>query len=152
MMAELPPGLPYLISATLAAFVGMYHLALYRPRRELLEHFWLGPLGITTACYILTRSPYSWLFAGSDPIRLRQFECIFMFATTALFFQVIMPFVPKRIKQLLFYYQLVQVALIPVVVVLPGLALDPQFMLWWQLASLPFALAIFFVVTRQARF
>lgn len=149
---EIPAGIPYLLAAAACAFLGLYHLSLYRPRRELLDHFWLGPLGICAACYILARSPFGWIFGGENTLRIRQFECIFIFATTALFFQVMMPFVPKRIKQILFAYQIVQVVMVLVTIVLPHLAANPMFLFWWQVASLPFGVLTFSVILRQARF
>ncbi|HSP07003.1 MAG TPA: histidine kinase dimerization/phospho-acceptor domain-containing protein, partial [Acidobacteriota bacterium] len=149
---EIPVGLPYLVAATATAFMGMYHFTLFRPRRELLNHFWLGPLGISTAFYILSRSPYAFILGGENAVRVRQFECIFVFSTAALFFQVMMPFVTRRLKQALFVFQIAQVVLIPMVVVLPRLAVNPMFMFWWQVAALPFGIAIFLVIARQARF
>ena len=149
---EIPPGIPSLISAAACTFLGIYHLALYRPRRELLDHFWLGPLGICAACFILNNSPLGWIFGGENAVRVRQFECIFIFATAALFFQFMMPFLPRRIKQVLFAYQIVQILLIPVAVVLPQLAANPAFLLWWQIVSLPLGALTFSVILRQARF
>lgn len=100
---------------------------------------------------MIARSPYSWLFGGESLVRIKQFECVFIFSTTALFVQVAMPFVPKRAKQALFVYQIAQVVLIPIAVILP-VAMNPQFLFWWQIASFPFGVVIFYVIARQARF
>lgn len=149
---DLPAGLPYLLAATMTAFLGVYHLGLYRPRRELIDHFWLSPLGLSVAGYLIVVSPYGWVFSGENVLRIRQFECIFLFTTAAMFFQVMMPFVPRRIKQVLFIYQIAQVVLIPLCVVLPSLTENPQFLIWWQVATFPFGVLIYSVVLRQARF
>lgn len=151
-LVELPPGIPYLLAVIVSAFLGVYHLGLYRPRRELIDHFWLAPLGLAVAAYVLMRSPYGWFFGGEDPVRLRQFECIFLFAAAAVFLQVVMPFVPRRIKQILFVDQMAQLVLIPLTAILPDIAINPQFLLWWQVATFPLVILIFVVLIRQARY
>lgn len=143
----LPEGVWHLIFAAIVGFLGLYHLALYRPRREMAEHLWLGPLGLSTAGYVLLNSPFA-LF--SSALIQKQVEMIFLFLTAIWFFQFLALFVPTRIAQVLRAYQAVQFILIIGAIFLPNLFASHPFLVWWQIGSFPFALAVFVNVAKKA--
>lgn len=143
----LPDGVWHLVFASVVAFLGLYHLALYRTRRELSDHLWLGPLGLSAAGYILFHSPLT-LFGKA--LYQKQVETIFLFLTAISFFQFLMSTLPARIIKALRVYQVAQVILIFVAAFSPALAASPQLLFWWQLISLPFAVLAFTVVVRKA--
>ncbi len=141
------PGLGLLITAVVVAFLGIYELHLYRPRRELKEYLWLAPLSISAAFYIFMLSPWRKIF-GNDPVIHNELENLAIFSTSALYVQFLSPYLPRRIHPLIRGYQVLQMILAVLTLLTPSL--DLRVMVTWNVVTVILGTFFFVLIARQA--
>jgi signal transduction histidine kinase/CheY-like chemotaxis protein/HPt (histidine-containing phosphotransfer) domain-containing protein len=147
--AELLSELPELVLACLFAVVGLYHLQLFRRRRELREYLWFGLVCLGTAAYTLLRT--QWKYAlGDDFVLLKELEHLLLYLIVGVFIQFMIPFLSRPIGPLLRTYQATSLAAAAVLAAAPGLELELRLLPVWEVAAILFTGFLFFVVGRAA--
>jgi signal transduction histidine kinase len=145
---EFPPGLALLVVAIIVAFLGLYGLHLYRPRRELKDYIWLAPLSFCAAAYIFMLSPWRTAF-GTNPMVLKGIQDFAIFAFSALYVQFLYPYLPTRIDPFLRGYQALQIVFAILVVFTPGFGWDNRVMVAWNIVTVIFGTILFVLIARQ---
>jgi signal transduction histidine kinase/HPt (histidine-containing phosphotransfer) domain-containing protein len=146
---EIFSELPELVLACLFAMGGVYHLQLFRRRRELREYLWFGLVCLGTAVYTLMRTQWKYVLTG-DFVTLKQVEHLLLYALAALFVQFVFPFLSVRIGPVLRAYQAWCVGTAAVLAVVPGLRLELRMLVVWEALAIWLTVVLFHAVGRAA--
>lgn len=141
--------IPALVLFVLFAVVGLYHLQLYRRRRELKECLWFGLLALDMAAYCLLRS--QWKYELTDQfILLKDLEYFFLYLMPVLFIQFLWPLLSKPIGRLLRTFQALDLLLVLAIILSPGVALNVRSLYWWEVSVLPVIAGALYLILKEA--
>ncbi len=146
---ELTAGILPLFLALFFAFVGIFHLELYRRRPALREYLWFSLLALTFAAYTFLRSPWRYSLVD-DFVFLKELEHLAVYCQTALFFQVLWPLLGRRIPLWMRGLQGAYLIIGGLVALTPGLGLNSLALGVWQFSLLPVVLVGTWIIISEA--
>ena len=125
--------------------MGVYHIFLYWHSKELNEYLWFGLLAIFMGAYGFMSSQWKHII-DLDYALIKKLELavLYLIPVFALeFFWRILAIHPKRIFRL---YQVSFLALVPIVIILPGFLVSFRTLRIWQIGVLPVLLGVTIVI------
>jgi signal transduction histidine kinase/CheY-like chemotaxis protein len=139
---------PLLVLPVLFGFVGLYHLQLYRRRRELHEYLWFCCVALGFGGNGFVLSVWSHYLVG-DKLLTQKINGVIVHLMVACIIQFTWPFLGRRIGPWLRAYQLANVAIAAVLLVEPTPVLDAYFLKARFLFAIPSMLLAFGLVARE---
>ena len=138
-----------LVLAGIFAVVGLYHLHLFRRRRDLREYLWFGLFAFFVGVYVFAQTEINHaVFTNNQRGKLSQF-CIYML--TPCFVQFLWPFLRLRLRWWHRAYQAVCAAWTVVMLAMPGLWFAQKFLVYFELGLLvPMIITTTIVIVRTA--
>jgi len=133
---EMAAQLPAAVLVTLFFAIGLYHLELFRRRREQRFYLWYGLLALDVAAYTFLASQLRFHFSASW-LLMKELEYATKFAVPALAIQFLWGLLGVPIGRWLRVYQLSHPALGLVAALTPGLDLNLLLIEGWGLWLLP---------------
>jgi signal transduction histidine kinase len=148
-LVELHSELVPLLLSSLYLLVGVYHLLLFRKRRELRGYLWFGLVACGLACYFFLRTQWKYVL-GLDFVLMKEVEYVVLYLLVPAhieFFLSVLDRTPPRWVRL---YESIHVALAVAVALEPGLRLNAVTLRYWEALTIPSILAIIGVVLHDA--
>jgi signal transduction histidine kinase/CheY-like chemotaxis protein len=146
---ELGSEVPQAVMAALFVLVGLYHLQLFRRRRELREYLWFGLMACGTGIYTLLLTQWKFVFVDNFMV-LKRTEHILLYLMCPMFVQFFWPLIGRPIGPILRAYQIVNLAAALAVILSPGLWLSLRILPVWEMAALVFTACTLVPVVIQA--
>ena len=115
---EMLSELPELILASVFLVTGLYHLQLYRRRRELREYLWFGLVAVGAAVYTFLRTQWKYVLFD-DFTTLKEAEHALLFVMAPLYVAFLFRSCPGR-STLLRVYQAMNLASAAASLAAPG--------------------------------
>lgn len=145
---ELISEIPSLLMSMVFLLVGLYHIHLYRSRRELKEYLWYGTLAAFNAA-VYTFLISQWKFEVSDQyLLLKKLEYFAAFTSPAVFVQFLWPMLGRKMTMPLRWYQGLNVGLAIVSILTPDVTWNRALLPYWE-ANLGVGVAICIAVVLQ---
>ncbi|MBI2567640.1 MAG: SpoIIE family protein phosphatase [Candidatus Schekmanbacteria bacterium] len=133
--------LPDLFLATFYILVGVYHLQLFRRRRELREYLWFALFAMNVAAYDFLQT--QWRFRVTEDFALlKEAEFVIWFILPATAIQGIWTLIGRPAGRLMRGYQATFAVLAILGVLIPGLALNVRLVNVWEIVVLPWLLSL----------
>ncbi|HSP07251.1 MAG TPA: ATP-binding protein [Acidobacteriota bacterium] len=131
---ELLSQIPHLLLSALFLLVGLYHIHLYRSRRELKEYLWYGTLAAFNAA-VYTFFISQWRFEISNQyVLMKKIEYLAAFTAPAVFVQFLWPMLGRAIGRPLRAYQYVNLAFALAAVLAPDLSWNREMLPYWYIS------------------
>jgi signal transduction histidine kinase/CheY-like chemotaxis protein/HPt (histidine-containing phosphotransfer) domain-containing protein len=146
---EMRSEIPQLVLAVLFLLVGLYHLKLYRRRRELAEYLWFGLLSTGTAGYAFLRTQWKYHLA-EDFTALKEAEHFLLFMLAPAYVQFLFTFLSRPVSRVLRLYQAANVVAALAALVSPGLWLNLRLLTVWEYGAIIATPFILGMVVREA--
>jgi len=145
ILREIPP----IIFVVLFVLVAFNHLKLYRSRRELKQYLWFGLMALDMAIYTFLRS--QWKYEVSQNfLFMKDLEYVSLYLMPPLFIEFLWPLLNRPIGRLLRTHEALSLALVFLVIILPGVAFNVRSLYWWELFALPVIIGALYLVLLEA--
>jgi signal transduction histidine kinase/CheY-like chemotaxis protein/HPt (histidine-containing phosphotransfer) domain-containing protein len=141
--------LPALVLSVVFLLTGLYHVQLYRRRRELAEYLWFGAMALVASGYSLLRAQWKYAFGFGSFESFKEVEHVLLYVGAAATVQFLWPLLGRPIGPVLRVYQLANVAG-AALVALPGLRLNLALLPLWEIGLVALVVAVGVVVGREA--
>ena len=142
---------PALLLSVLFLLVGLYHIHLYRSRRELKEYLWFGAMASFNAA-VYTFLTSQWKYEISNQfVLLKELESLAAMTSPAVFIQFLWPMLGRPITRKLRYYQFFNIGIALLATLTPGIALNVRLLPFWQAGLVVGVLLCLHLIFQEAR-